>query len=205
MTITTGPRQLTEAEKEAWTLHLQKVPVPEIQQRTGLMPSEIAAAVDAGQVHARLAMQSSTTVLIEGPTPPRPAAATSSVGDARATVGQLLAWAEQSGPSKAKTLAARIKAQIDELRAIHVENDARAKAQAEVDRLTAELDAAKSRLRQTGARSKPPAHASEPDAKAERAAIRAWARTAGMEVGDRGILPDSIVTAYHAANGGEPR
>lgn len=45
----------------------------------------------------------------------------------------------------------------------------------------------------------------KPGAKAERAAIRAWARMHGLGVADRGVLPDSVVTAYHAADGGEPQ
>lgn len=209
MTITTGPRPLTDAEKEAWTLHLQKIPVSEIQQRTGLLPSQIAAAVDLGQVHARQAMQSSTAVLLpEAPKPaptPRPAVAPPSKDDRILSVGQLLVWAEQSGHARALTLAARIRANVDELRTFHAQHDARTKAQADIDRLMAELEAAKTALREAGGRSKPPAHAPKPDARAERAAIRAWARMHGMEVADRGVLPDSIVTAYHAAGGGEPQ
>lgn len=38
------------------------------------------------------------------------------------------------------------------------------------------------------------------DAAAERAAIRAWARQQGLEVSDRGKLPQRVVEAYRAAH-----
>lgn len=212
MTTTTGPRPMTDAEKEAFTLHLQKVPVPTIQARTGMVPSQIAAAVDLGQVHSRLAMQSSTAVLLEAPAQPKPpavtvrsAAAEPGVDDGRVSVGRLLAWAEQSGPSKAKTLAARIRTQIDELHTIHTENDARIKAQAEVDRLTAELEAAKAKLRATGASgsraSRPAGATPAPDRKEFLAAVRAWAAENGHAVNPLGRIPEHIMQAYRAATG----
>jgi len=212
MTTTTGPRPMTDAEKEAFTLHLQKVPVPTIQARTGLVPSQIAAAVDLGQVHSRLAMKSSTAVLLEAPAQPKPpavtvksAAAAPTVGDERISVGRLLTWAEETGPSKAKTLAARIRVQLDELRTIHAENDARVKAQAEVNRLTAELETAKAKLRAAGAggsrTSRPAGAVPAPDRKEFLTTVRAWAAANGHAVNPLGRIPAHIMEAYRASTG----
>jgi hypothetical protein len=209
MTTATGPRPMTEAEQEAWTMHLQKVPIPSIEHHTKLTPAQIAAAVDLGQVHAQLRMQSSTAVLLETPAQPklptvtvRSSTAGPALDDGRIPVGRLLAWAEETGPSKAKTLAARIKAQIDELRTIHAENDARTKAQAEVDRLTAELEAAKNALRQAGGSTNTRRAGAKPsaEARARAAAIRAWAPGAGFEVSVLGRIPQHIEDAYDAAH-----
>lgn len=208
MTTTTGPRPMTDAEREAFTLHLQKVPVPTIQTRTGLVPSQIAAAVDLGQVHARLAMQSSTAVLLEPPALPKPptitvkSAAAAPTDNGRMPIGQLLTWAEQSGPSRAKTLAARIRTQVDELRVLHTENDARAKAQAEVDRLSAELEAAKARLRTVGSGAARPAGAMPaPDRKEFLATVRKWAAANGQHCNPLGRIPEHVLQAYRAATG----
>jgi hypothetical protein len=207
MTTMTGPRPLTDAETEAWTLHLQKVPVPEIQTRTGLLPSQIAAAVDLGQVHARRAMQSSTAVLLPTEPKPTPAAqpapAPVSNGSRELSVGQLLTWAEQSGHTRALTLAARIRTAVDELRTFHVQHDARSKAQAEVDRLTAELEAAKAALRSVGAAAaKPAAPASVPAAGSvlsRTSAIRKWAQQNGIACSTFGRIPRDVEVAYDAA------
>lgn len=212
MTITTGPRPMSDAEREAFTLHLQKVPVPTIQVRTGLVPSQIAAAVDLGQVHARLAMKSSTAELLEQPVQPEPPAITvrsaanaPDVDEGRVSVGRLLSWAEQSGPSKAKTLAARIRMQIDELRTIHAEHDARTKAQAEVDRLTAELEAAKAKLRAAGAgghrTGRPAGITPAPDRKEYLATVRTWAAENGHACNPLGRIPGHVMEAYRAATG----
>lgn len=48
-----GLRPLTEFEREAVTLHMQKVPVAEIERKTGLSAPAIAAAVDQARVLAQ--------------------------------------------------------------------------------------------------------------------------------------------------------
>lgn len=207
MTTMTGPRPMTDAEKEAWTLHLQKVPVASIQQKTGLLPSQIAAAVDLGQVHARRAMESSTAVLPAPPpkvTAPKAPAPKPVDAEGYLTVTKLLTWAEQSGHTRALTLASRIRTSIDELRAFHAQHDARAKAQAEVDRLTAELEAAKAALKQAGGgqpRTVRPAGAKPDEGRREQlAAIRTWAAAAGFEISPLGRIPQGVVAAYNAAH-----
>lgn len=202
MTTATGPRPMTDAEREAWTLHLQKVPVPTIQARTKLVPSQIAAAVDLGQVHARLAMQSSTPVLLDSPsTTPVPGAAPKpATSESQLTTTKLLAWAEQSGLTRAVTLAARVREYLAELRKLQEQHDARTRAQAEVDRLTAELEAAKNALRQAGGGNAVRAAGTKPDAD-RLAAIRAWAPGAGFEVAPRGRIAQNIEAAYDAAHG----
>lgn len=57
MTSTTGPRPLTEVEREAYTLHVQRVPGSSIQNQTGLTPAQIAAAVDLAKIHNRRVLQ----------------------------------------------------------------------------------------------------------------------------------------------------
>lgn len=211
MTIAAGPREMTDAEKEAWTLHLQKVPTPTIQVRTGLLPSQIAAAVDLGQVHARRAMQTSTAVLPEAPAPKPSAAAAAPAAapvkpaskpagdEGYLTTNKLLAWAQTSGVTRAVTLAARISEYLAELRRLQEQTSARARAQAEIERLTAELEAAKQALRQAGGTAAAKT-SSKPDAARREylAAIRAWAPGAGHDVPPRGKIPQHIQDAFDA-------
>ena len=214
MTTATGPRPMTDTEREAWTMHLQKVPMPTIQARTELSPAQIAAAVDLGQVHARLAMQSSTAALLEPPAPAPPTIVVKSArtappaaasDEACLSLADLLAWAGQSGVTRAMTLAARVNEYLAELGKIQQQHEARTKAQAKVERLTAELEAAKNELRQAGgsASIRPVAAKAKPDAdRRERlAAIRAWAPGAGYDVSPLGRIPQHIEDAYDAAHG----
>lgn len=211
MTTTTGPRPMTDTERQAWTMHLQKVPVPTIQARTDLSPVQIAAAVDLGQVHARLAMKSSTAALLEPPAPVPPTVVVKSARTApeapasdegRPTVAELIAWAEKSGVTRAMTLAARVNEYLAELRKIQEQHDARIRAQAKVDRLAAELEAAKNELRQAGGvNTRSAGSKSKPDeSRRERlAAIRAWAPGVGHEVSPLGRIPQHIEDDYDAA------
>ncbi len=51
----TGPRPMSRAEQDAFTLHVQRTPLEEIEERTTLRRPQIAAAVDLAQIHAQLA------------------------------------------------------------------------------------------------------------------------------------------------------
>lgn len=59
--MATGPRPLNPAEWEAYTLHLQRVPVEAIEEQTGLTRPRIAAAVDLGRLHAQTTLQAEAT------------------------------------------------------------------------------------------------------------------------------------------------
>jgi len=67
-----GPRPMTRAEQDAFTLHIQRIPLADIEERTTLRRPRIAAAVDLAQVHAQLASQPPVPVA----EPPRPTAST---------------------------------------------------------------------------------------------------------------------------------
>jgi len=186
----TDLRALTAPEQKAVELRQRNATEAAIRIETGLSSEQVDVAVQRHASWQKLRGKAASAALVQP--------------EYRRTVSALLTWAEASGVARAMTLAARVREQLAELRSLQEQTDARAKAQAEVDRLAAELEAAKARLKEAGGRSKPSVQTAKPDAKAERAAIRAWARMHGMEVANRGVLPDSVVTAYHAANGGEP-
>lgn len=227
MTTTTGLRPLTDAEREAVTLHMQKVPTVTIAMKTDLTAAQIAAAVDLSRQHAaQSAARPAPAVPFAVPAAaPKPAASptTSSARPAAAapakaspeahlTTDALLTWAEGSGHTRALTLAARIREQLAELRDIHDQREARAKAQAEVDRLTAELEAAKETLRAAGGKTatgqrpgRPAGAAADPDRKAYLADVRAWCAANGRPVNGLGRIPKADIEAYHAANGGTPQ
>lgn len=184
-------RNLTPAELKAVELRARGATDAAIRAETGLHPDQVVVAVERHASWQKLRGKVASAAIVQP--------------EQRRTVSALLAWAEGSGVTRAMTLAARVREQLAELRALQEQTEVRAQAQADVDRLAAELEAAKARLKEAGGRAKTPVHVAKPDAKAERAAIRAWARMHGLVVADRGALPDSIVTAYHAAEGGEPR
>ncbi len=180
-------RALTLAEQKAVELRQRGVATDAaIRVETGLTTEQVDIAVERHAAWQKLRGKVASAAIVQP--------------EARRTISALLAWAEGSGLTRATTLAARIREQLDELRGLQEQNDVRAKAQADVDRLAAELDAAKARLKQAGGRAKALVQTSKPDAKAERVVIRAWAHEMGLAVSDRGVLADSIVTAYHAAH-----
>lgn len=60
---------MTDAEREAFTLHAQRIPVEAIAEQTRLTRPQIAAAVDLGRLHARAALQ---TTVVPAPAAPQP-------------------------------------------------------------------------------------------------------------------------------------
>ncbi len=200
-----GLRPLTDAEREAVTLHLQRVPVPTITMRTNLSSEQIAAAVEQN----RLRIQTEAAPATPRPAPPPatlPAARPPVVLDD--TAEELLAWAEASGQTRPATLAARIRSQLTELSAIRAHDEARSHAQAEVDRLTAELEAAKAALREAGGKTpatprtaeRPAGRRPDPNRREQLAAIRTWAAANGHTVAPLGRIPQTVVDAYAAAH-----
>ncbi|QOR55802.1 MAG: hypothetical protein YHS30scaffold324_34 [Catenulispora phage 69_17] len=184
-------RDLTAPERKAVELRGRGATDAAIRVETGLTDQQIAAAVDR---HA-------TWQKLRGNTPP-------AEPEQRYTVTAVLRWAEASGLTRALTLAARVREQLAELRGLQEQTDARAKAQADVDKLTAELEAAKARLREAGGKQAAPTtrrtHGAVPDpARKERLdAIRAWAPGAGFEISPLGRIPRHVEVAFDAAHGG---
>lgn len=80
--MATGPRPMEPREWEAYTLHLQRVPVEAIEEQTGLSRPRIAAAVDLGRLQAQEALKT-------GATNPRPAAPRPPAWIRKAAVPQL--------------------------------------------------------------------------------------------------------------------
>ncbi len=215
-----GLRPLTDAEREAVTLHLQRVPVPTITMRTNLSSEQIAAAVEQNRLRIqteaapRTAPAAAAKPEFRAPATPRAATAPASVPAARPPVGlddtaeELLAWAEASGQTRPATLAARIRSQLTELSAIRAHDEARSHAQAEVDRLTAELEAAKAALREAGGKTpatprtaeRPAGRRPDPNRREQLAAIRTWAAANGHTVAPLGRIPQTVVDAYAAAH-----
>lgn len=126
----------------------------------------------------------------------------------RMTVTSVLRWAEGSGITRAMKIAARVREQLSELRSLQEQTEARAEAQADVDKLTAELEAAKARLRQASGKPAAPAvrraagAVPDPKRKERLDAIRAWAPGAGFEISPLGRIPKHIEEAFDAAHGG---
>jgi len=221
-TTMNGLRPLTDTERDAVAMHLQKVPVPTIAMRTGLTSAQIAAAVDQNRVLAQASAAKPAPPAVTF-TPPATSAPTASITPtqpaatepaAKQNIAVLLAWAKSSGNTRAMTLAARVREHLEELRNIRNRDEERTAAQAEVERLAAELEAAKARLKQAGGKTSAPSapNASQrphgavpsPDRKAHLAAVRTWAREQGHEVSDLGRVPAYIQTAYDAAHGDAP-
>lgn len=62
---------MTAVQQEAFTLHLQRVPVETIAEKTELTRPQIAAAVDLGKPHAQAALQAPAAPVPAAPQPPR--------------------------------------------------------------------------------------------------------------------------------------
>lgn len=194
----TALRSLTQREEKAVELHRRQIPMRAICVETGLDEEQIGVALERDAQWQTLRGQ-------VAPKPPE-VQVRSTKPDGYKTVGALLAWAEQSGTTRALTLAARVREGIAELRALAENHEARIAAQADVDRLSAELEAAKAKLRDFSGRSRSapagaaPASDHEDALTAEgRAAIRTWARENGHVVHERGSIRTEVVQAWRAA------
>lgn len=208
-------RPLTPIEEKAVELSQRGVPEYAITLQTRLSAEQITVALERhaewqqlsnGAKPPRAYVKRDAPARVELELNPPPAAETEP--PRKLPTAALLAWAEQHGPSRAKTLAARIRESLVELRVLHSNDTARAEAAAEVERLTAELEAAKANLREvsgkTTAKSTPRSTAALSDApdRAERDAIRAWAKANDVPCASVGSISSVTVAAYRAAIGG---
>lgn len=131
------------------------------------------------------------------PGPPAPPE-TSSSGAAPLAVGKLLAWAEAHETRFVARKGEQARALLRELRGLYAEAEELAQADAEEQRLVeqlAELRARKDRLRPTQKRKSPVRDYAS-------AEVRAWARSAGLDVPAVGTVPNRIVAAWREATGG---
>jgi hypothetical protein len=197
-----------------------------VEDETGLTRAQIAAAVaraDANR-HARTAPANmpapkadpfaapATTPKPTPPTPTRTASAAvpaAPVVQVKAVVNgadlddieDLLAWAEEHGPSRATTLAARVRVAVEELRGIARNFEEIAEAKRRVDELQAQLSAARESLRLASGSKAKASGAKAPSAdKACSRQTREWAQANGHQVADRGSIPAAVLSAYAAAH-----
>jgi hypothetical protein len=188
----TALRDLTPAERKAVDLRARGATDAAIRIETGLSAEQIDVAVKRHTAWQKMRGKAAAAEAIAAPDP-------------RRTISALLAWAEGSNLTRAMTVAARVREYLNELRNLQEQTEARAQAQADVDRLTAELEAAKAKLRQAGsgtARTGRPAGATPaPDRKEFLATVRKWATDNGHEISPLGRLPENVMQAYRAATG----
>lgn len=188
-------RDLTAAELKAIQLRQRGALDDAIRIETGLSAELVDVAVERHAAWEKLRgkVASSSLVIVQP--------------ELRRTIGALLAWAEGSDLTRARTLAARVREHLNEIHSLQEQTETRAKAQADIDRLTDELVAAKARLRGAGGKSQPlptgrPAGTQPgPERKALLNAIRAWAAEQGTPVSPLGRIPQHVQAAYDAAHG----
>jgi len=164
------------AEREAFTLHAQRVPVETIEEQTGLTRPQVAAAVDLGRLHAQAALQAEAA-------PRQPAAPRQLVRVRRAVVPQLPGAAIPPSPS------------LPSFTQLPSFTDAPRKNQPAADP-----------VKQTPVEAAPAAASQRAlDRLAHSSKVRAWAAADGWVVPAPGRrLPGGIVLAYLKANGGNP-
>lgn len=119
------------------------------------------------------------------------------------SVDELLAWGAAHQSSRIQTLAGKARGALADLRQAAERETKVADAEARIKRLKAQLANAEQDLRAAKTPAKTPAgkQASTGDkpAREELAAIRAWARENGYQVGTAGVVKREIVDAYRAA------
>ncbi|MFI0915474.1 Lsr2 family DNA-binding protein [Streptomyces abikoensis] len=180
-------------EAVALSMHEAGDSADKITQATGLDEEELAALIE--RTHRPTATLSTPAQSQQpGTTPP--------IG-----IENLLAWAEHHTAASIRNRAARIRADITELRSRHASEQVTREAEERVARAKAELEAAMADLRTVKAsgRTSTAESVTEPTpmlrrSKEQLAAIRTWARANGHTVADQGMIPKKIVAAYDAAH-----
>jgi hypothetical protein len=164
--------------KVAVDMHHDGKTPQDIEATTGLMPTQIAAAVE-------VASHPSPALTLA------PAAG----DDAGSEILALLAWADKHPAAHIKQLGARAHHAIDAIRDRRTNEEAAVGLAREVAALEKKLQATRDRLR--AARAGKPTGPSEPTP----ADIRAWAKSAGVECGPYGQVPKTVRAAYDKAHG----
>ncbi|MFD7860950.1 histone-like nucleoid-structuring protein Lsr2 [Streptomyces sp. NPDC059783] len=131
---------------------------------------------------------------------PRPAQDTTpSYDDPPLSTGALLAWAIAHSTKGIARKGVQARELLAELRTLRADAERIAQADAEEKRLLEALAAVRARKEQLRPRRKTTAPGT---ATATQAAVRAWARSKGLPVAERGSIPASVVEAWKAAQGG---
>ncbi|MFD0260139.1 histone-like nucleoid-structuring protein Lsr2 [Kitasatospora indigofera] len=126
-------------------------------------------------------------------------------------VDDLLAWGQQHAQPRVQRLADQARQALDKLSAQRESDRAVAAYESRVTTLKAQLQRAEQALRdaKAGKPTAAPARSSgaaaggelaQPADKAVRHAIRAWAAGQGHQVADRGVIPQTVLRAWHAAH-----
>lgn len=170
----TGPRAMTRAEQDAFTLHVQRTPLEDIEKATTLSRPRIAAAVDLAQVHAKLSARPAAAP----PVPAKPL---------RLPARRLPAPHDLVEKNRVLT------ATIEVLRE-HI-----AKCEAELAALRCLQPAPMSEV-VNGPAIEELAVPSEDLAESDE--VREWAQAEGWHIPAEGRLPGGIVAAYIKARGG---
>jgi hypothetical protein len=120
-----------------------------------------------------------------------------------ATIEQLLGRAERGGTKRAKTVAVRIRHDVDLLEQLLAEHGEEAAARRKVDRLRARLEAAEAELRAKAAPERNIARlagSNHPAPSVTTKTIRAWLIEEGHQVADRGRLTAAQIGLYEDAH-----
>lgn len=115
---------------------------------------------------------------------------------------ELLSRAKGATVARVRTLADRIRRDVEELAAVLHRSEAEEAARALVARRRRELDEAEAKLREITGK---PARQTQPAAAAAGplpAVVRAWAKANGVSCNPHGRVPTSVVDAYLAATRG---
>lgn len=205
----TGPRPMAPAERVAYTLHLQQVPLATIEEQTQLSRPRIAAAVDLGRLHAQAAMQPAAADTAPA-TAPKPPARTRKTTRPRPPVASVPPTPARSARARRPAKPPKPVEDFDErIRVLTALVDVMRKHEAKYIAELDELLAA-----QVSPEPEPEAVlVDEPVAEPKSAAapapdltrsskVRAWALTEGWTV-PPGRLPGAIVLAYQSAHRGD--
>ena len=180
---------MTTTAPTAAEMYRDGTPVPDITAATGLSEHQIAAAVT-------LAEQPPAPVVA----PPKATTADRPADDPTET---LLAWAEKHDAKGVRTLAARARDAIGQLRTRQAGDAALTAAEREVQRLEQQLATAKATLRKARTGTAPttqrPEHTGPWPAEPTPAQLRAWAQQAALDCHPHGSVPKAITDAYHQA------
>ncbi|MGW2591980.1 Lsr2 family DNA-binding protein [Streptomyces sp. NPDC001515] len=134
---------------------------------------------------------------------PRPAQDTThSYDEPPLSTGALIAWAIAHSTKSIARKGVQARELLAELRTLRADAERIAQADAEEQRLLEALAAVRARKEQLRPRRKTTAPGT---ATATQAAVRAWARSKGLPVAERGSIPASVVEAWKAAQDGGAR
>jgi hypothetical protein len=199
----------------ALSMYYAQDPMHRITTATSLTEAQIGALVDACEADIDKAIaQAGVPVVAVDVRPAKALETTSAPADGPApaddgAVWELIRWGEQHPAKGMQVHAARARAALAELSHARQREQAVTAAEAEVDRLRHQLAQAEQQLRnakhgKTRGAAGPAVPASaltrlpQPQDKAVRQQIRAWARKRGFDCPDRGLISQQVLQAWQA-------